>query len=104
MSVEFYTDRAFPKELRSLQGLRHYRRYGDGTSDSLNAVANIVEKSSPWDLLTGLFVTKPAAQAAAQVAESQVLAEQQAQQQKTLRIVAIAGAALVGVVVFATAL
>lgn len=110
MSVEFFTDRGFPKQLRSLNGLRHYRRYGDGfdLTPGLNAVANIVQKASPWDLLTGLFVTKPQAEAAAQVAESQIqaqaIASQQASQQKTLRTIALVGAGVVGLVVVANVL
>jgi hypothetical protein len=105
MSVQFYTQREFPAQLKSLSGFRHY---GDWASDLLNAGANLVQKASPWDLLKGVFVDKPIAQAQAQEAEAQIQAQavamQQAEQQSTLRMVLLVGAGLAGALLVVAAL
>jgi len=92
MSVFFTEGRGLPKEFtRADMG-----RYGDTGSD----IANIIEKASPFDFLTGVFVTKPAQERAAQVAIAQSQAEEaavyQQAKQKTTRTVVMVGAGLLG--------
>ncbi len=98
MTVRFYTEREFPAELSRMGG------YGDAGTDIVNGLRAV----SPWDFLTGIFVDKPKAEAAAQLQAQQTAAAafeaQQAQRQQTLRVVLIAGAGLVGVLALAIAL
>ncbi len=61
MAVFFHEGRDLPKEFRRGSG---YERYGDSTQDG---AAKILDAVSPWKLLEGIFVTKPAAERAAQV-------------------------------------
>lgn len=79
-----------------------------GYGDTLTGIADIVEKASPWDLLTGLLVTKPAQAEAAQLAAQQLnaqVAEQQLEaRSETLKVLMLAGAGLVGVLVLALSL
>lgn len=78
MATVFFEGKKLPTELRRMNG------YGDNAvADDLTGVAKVVEAASPWDLLTGLFVTKPAEAAQAQVEAEQVQAEALAQQQAT---------------------
>lgn len=116
MSVRFYTDRGFPPELRNLAG------YGDTYAPNAgntsyteernrNAGETIVaglEAVSPWNFLTGVFVDKPKAEAAAAIAaaqmQSQAISEQALARQETLRMATIAGAGLIGALVLIVAL
>lgn len=104
MGVFFTEARAFPKELKSMG---HYRgAFGDNSAD-MNAFANVVAQASPWNFLKGMFVDKPAAEAAAQAqiasTQAQLLEVQAEDRSKTLRTVAIVGAGLVGVLVLVIA-
>jgi len=89
MSIMFVEGRGLPKEFRQAD-------LGDAGSD----IANLVQKASPWDFLTGVFVTKPAQQAAEQAAvaqsQAQAAAQMQAQQQNTLRTAMLMGAGVLG--------
>lgn len=69
MGVTFSEGRALPREFTRGSG---YQGMTDG-----EAVASAIRSISPWDMLTGIFVTKPAQEHAAQVAIAQ--AQQQAQ-------------------------
>jgi hypothetical protein len=102
MSALFFEGRTPPAAIRQQFSMgRHYADAGADIVAGLKAV-------SPWDFLTGVFVTKPAQaeQAALQQQEmqAQAVAMQQAQQAKTVRTVMIAGAGLVGVIILAVAL
>lgn len=106
MSVEFFTERSFPRVLRQMG---HYNRgYGAYGDDFMSEVAQTVKNASPWDFLKGIFVDKPAAEAAARVQEAQLQAQaieqQQMARQQTLRTVAIVGAGLVGLLVIVVAM
>lgn len=83
----------------------HYRAYGD---DALTGIANVVQKASPWDFLTGIFVTKPAQAEAAQVElarlQAQAVGQQAAARAQTLKYALLAGAGVVGVLVLVIAL
>jgi hypothetical protein len=89
-----------------------YRGYGDDAASVVNSlvqgVVGVSKAVSPWDMLTGIFVTKPVEeqQAAAQVQQAQLAAAAaaQAQQAKTLRTAMYVGAGLVGVIILAVAL
>jgi hypothetical protein len=112
MSVHFFTEREFPSELRQLGG---YGAYGDGEAAAVSDIfghltsgaVGITEAVSPWGFLTGIFVDKPKAEAAGQVAQAEitarVIAQQQQQRQETLRTVLLVGAGLVAVVVIVSA-
>ncbi len=102
MSVVFTEGRALPKELRG-----DFGRYGDAGSD----IAAGLKAVSPWDFLTGIFVDKPKAEAAAQVALAQTNAQNLAAndqllaaRQKTLRTAALAGAGVLGLLVLVIAM
>lgn len=95
MSTVFFEGKTLPASLRRMNG------YGDGAADSLNAVANIVKSASPWDLLTGLFVTKPAqaeeAQLQAQEIQAQAIAQQQANQATMVKWLIVGGVGIAAV-------
>lgn len=115
MSVRFYTDRAFPRELRQLGGYGDYAGSGYDTQSTytteggeiMSGIAETIKQASPWQLLASIFVDKPRAEAAGQVAQAEIAAraysEQQAQRQETLRTVLLVGAGLVGVLVIVVA-
>lgn len=97
MSVRFYTSRSFPTELQHLGG------YGDTGQDVVGVLHELTTGAanlSPWNFLTGIFVDKPKAEAAAQIAmsqtQAQAIAAQQQQRQETLRTVMMVGAGVVG--------
>jgi threonine dehydrogenase-like Zn-dependent dehydrogenase len=123
MSVHFYTERGFPRELRQLGG---YAAYGEGEAQAVSdtvghltggvtditgqltgGAVGIAKAVSPWEFLTGIFVDKPKAEAAAQLAQSELaaraVASQQAARQQTMRTVLLVGAGLVGVLVIVVA-
>lgn len=92
MSVMFVEGRGLPAAIRKAD-MGHY---GDGWTDLAQAGKNI----SPWDFLTGVFVTKPAqaAEAQAQIAEAQAqsAAISAQERQSTLRTAMLAGAGILG--------
>ena len=94
MGVIFHEGRDLPSEFRRSSGYEGFGENsrsdtitatgwqpGGSAADGLNAVANIVKQASPWDMLTGIFVTKPAAERAAQVEITRLQAESQASSQ-----------------------
>lgn len=110
MTVYFSTERGVPKMFRD-NDLGRFSggplRLGDG--DFGTQAAQIIQAASPWNLLKGVFVDKPMAQAAAQQAVSQAQAEEAAaysqdqariagEQQATLRTGLMIGAGLLGLV------
>ena len=94
MSIYFTEGRGLPKEFTRGGG---YEGFGG------EAVVDVMKAISPWDMLTGLFVTKPAAERAAQVAiaDAQVRAQGQAQaaQSANLKTIMMYGGAAVGALV-----
>lgn len=106
MAAYFFEGKKLPKDFRRMS---HYARaprgMGDGTADSLNAVANIVSAASPWNMLTGLFVGKPEmeAQQALEAQQSQIQAATAAAAERsdTIRTMMYAGTALAGVALLA---
>lgn len=97
MSVMFVEGRGLPASIRK-SDMGHYlgARYGDAGTDIANTARNI----SPWDFLTGIFVTKPAqaAQAQAEIAaaQAQSAAISAQERQSTLRTAMLAGAGVLG--------
>jgi len=102
MSVVFSEARNLPAEF-SGEAMGSYG--ADGTFTEAGAIG-ILKAASPWDMLTGLFVDKPRAEAAAQaaVAEAQSMALQQQaiSRAKTMKTAILAGAGILGVLVLAT--
>lgn len=106
MAAYFFEGKKLPKDFRRMS---HYARasrgMGDGNSDQLNAVANIVSAASPWNLLTGLFVGKPEmeAQQALEAQQSQIQAATDAAAQRAgvIQTMIFAGAGLAGVALLA---
>ena len=98
MAIVLTEDRGLPKEFKNDFG--HYRGFGD---DALTGIANIVQRASPWDLLKGIFVDKPMAQAQAQMEvaqmQAQVAMQQEADRAKMLKYGLIAGAGIAGILV-----
>lgn len=83
MGVTFTEGRGLPSEFSrgsGYEGLHQLGHFGEETS-VVGDVAKVFDAVSPWKLLEGIFVTKPAAERAAQVAiaEAQVKAQGQAQ-------------------------
>lgn len=109
MAVAFFEGRKVPTGIRRMS---HYARapaaMGDGNSDQLNAVANIVSAASPWNLLTGIFVTKPAAEAQAALQAQEINAQQveAAAEQRSgmIQTMLYVGAGLAGVALLAVLL
>lgn len=104
MSVSFYEGRGFPSGLKNID-MGHYagrRSLGDAGWDAVASVFN-----APVNLFKGIFVDKPAAEQAAQVAiaQAQGLAAVQIQgqqellaeeRQKTFRTALLVGAGVLG--------
>ncbi len=78
MSVVFSTERGLPKEFTRGGGYERYHSYGDSTQDG---AAKILDSVSPWKLLEGIFVSKPAAERAAQAEITRIQAEAQGRSQ-----------------------
>lgn len=76
MAVTFTEGRELPREFTRGGG---YERYGDSTQDG---AAKIIDSISPWKLLEGIFVTKPAQERASQVAIAQAQADALANSQQ----------------------
>lgn len=115
MSIVFWEGKKVPASVRSqFGGFGSYGgvlQFGDAGSD----IANIVQKASPWDFLTGVFVSKPIAEAQAQAALAQTQADaagiyqqQQAQiqaaQQDTIRTAVMVGGGILGVILLVSVL
>ena len=101
MTVVFYEGRRAPV------GLRHMNGYGGDTFTEAGAVA-FTKAISPWDFLTGVFVTKPAAEAANQAAiaqsqaqEAGIVAQGKAEMIRTAMMV---GGGVLGIVVLVSLL
>ena len=115
MGVVFSEGREMPKQLRhQMSGYGYTPRGTEPTAGTgsdgaaiVGGVAEAIRAASPWDFLSDWLFKKPAAEAAAQAqilqTQSQAYAMQQEQRAKTLRIVAIAGVALVGVIALVAA-
>jgi hypothetical protein len=105
MGVTFSEGRGLPREFSrggGYEGFGRHNRYGDSTFTEAGGVA-MMKAISPWDLLTGIFVTKPAQERAAQVAiaEAQVQAQGQAQYAKSqnLKTLLMYGGGAIGALV-----
>lgn len=105
MGVTFAEGRSLPREFSrggGYEGFGRHSRYGDPTFTEAGGVA-MMKAISPWDLLTGIFVTKPAQERAAQVAiaEAQVQAQGQAQYAKAqnLKTLLMYGGGAIGALV-----
>lgn len=114
MSALFFEGRTMPAAVKQQFSMgRHYAAYGADAGDAASSIVNslttgavgIAKAVSPWDMLTGLFVTKPLGeeqlQAQAQAAQLQAATEQRT---TLIRTVAYAGVGLVGIIVLAVAL
>mgnify|MGYP001604634645 CR=1 FL=1 len=95
MGVTFSEGRGLPREFTKGGG---YEGFGDDMQDGAAKIAHAV---LPWDLLTGLFVTKPQSEQAAQVAIAQAQAEAQgdalAIRGVNTRMMVLVGGGIVGV-------
>jgi hypothetical protein len=102
-----------------IQRKRHLYGYGAYGEDAGQTISNVVgsltggaaaiaKAVSPWDMLTGIFVTKPVREqeTAAQLQEAQIAAAVAAQQTqaKTIRTMIYVGAGLVSVIILAVVL
>jgi len=98
MGVVYTSDRGIPREFRS--GFQGYRSLGDATFTEAGGAA-IMGAISPWNFLKGLFVDKPAAEQAAQVAIAQAQANAAANAQfaksANLKTMLMYGAGAVGI-------
>lgn len=109
MAGVFFEGKTVPTDVRrSLNGFGHFGD-DDGHMNTGEAVADIFRSitgvaAGPVNFFTDLFVHKPEADAAAQVAaagqQAQLLAIQDQDKSQTLRIALIAGAGLVGLLAF----
>ncbi len=106
MSVIFYEGRKAPASLRHLAGFRGTQT--DGQGDIGQQVSSIVTAASPWNLLKGIFVDKPQAEAANQAAIAQAQAQEAGivaqEKADTLRTAMMVGGGVLGVVLLVSLL
>lgn len=96
MAVTFSEGRGLPREFSRGGGYE-----GFGADFTEQGAVNFMKAISPWDLLTGLFVTKPMAEQAAQTAIAQAQADSIAStayaRSQNLKTILMYGGAAVGV-------
>ena len=107
MGVTFSEGRSLPREFTRGGGYEGFHRVwtprlGDATFTEAGGAA-LMKAISPWDMLIGIFVTKPAQERAAEVAiaQAQVQAQGQAQFAKSqnLKTMLMYGGGAVGALV-----
>lgn len=98
MGVTFTEGRALPREFTRGGG---YERYGEGPTFTEAGAVKFMDAISPWKLLEGLFVTKPAQERAAQIALAQAQAQAQGEalsiRGMNTRTMVLVGGGIVGV-------
>ncbi len=95
MGVTFSEGRDLPREFTRGGG---YEAYGAEFTEQ--GAVNFVKSISPWDMLTGIFVTKPAQERAAEVAIAQAQGQAQAVRSQSTRTLVMVGGGIAALLAF----